>query len=150
MAVTGHLYTRFSLSLATGLVDLTGDALKLMLLDTYTVGTTQDDAQFLADVLAVATETVGTGYTAGGKLIAAQTFTETGHVYALDSATDPAWTGATFSPGPAYAVLYDSTPSTDATRPVIGYFDLDGPNPISGGTFKLAINASGLLTMTAS
>lgn len=147
MAVTGHLFTKLGLSLATGLVDLTGDDLRMMLLDTYVVGTTRDDAQFLADVLAVATETVGDGYTAGGKQIAAQTFAETGHIYALDTGTDLAWTGAAFDPGPAFAVLYDRTPATDATRPLIGYVDLDGPQP-TNGTFTLTINASGLLAMT--
>lgn len=138
----------FGRSLARGLVDLTSDAIHLMLLDDYTVGTTRDDAQFLSDVLAVATETVGTGYTAGGKLIVSPTLAESGHIEVFDTATDVSWASATFDPGPAWAVLYDKTPATNAARPVICYYDLDGAKPISGGTFKLTINVSGLLTLT--
>jgi hypothetical protein len=144
---TGHVYAKFSLSLATKKVDLTSDTLKVMLLSAYTVGSTQASAQYLSDVLAVATETSGAGYTAGGVAVASPSFTGSGEVFTLDSATNPAWTAATFDA--YYALLYDSTPSTNATRPVIGYYDFGGNIPATGGAYTLILNASGLLTLTA-
>lgn len=145
MTVTAHTYTKLSLTLANGLVDLTGDSLKMMLLDSYTVGSTQDTAQFVADVLAVATEASGTGYTAGGKSLASITFAEAGHVYTLDSA-DITWAASTITA--SFALLYDATPGSDITSPVIGYYDLGGDVSSAGGAFTLTINAAGLLTMT--
>lgn len=149
MTAVPNPYSKFLLSMATQLVDLTNDDIAIMLLDSYTVGTTQDDAQFVADVRAVATETVGAGYTAGGLSLASPTFTQSGPVFTLTSATDPVWSAAVFSPGPAYAVIYDRTPGTDATNPVITFIDLDGPNPCTGGDFLLALNPSGVATLTA-
>ena len=146
MALTGHAFTLFSKSLMTGLVDLTSDSIKLMLLDTYTVGTTRDDAQFVDDVLAVATEVSGTGYTAGGKLVPSPTLTASGHVETLDTATDFTWTSADFTF--RYGLLYDSTPGTDATNPVIGYYDAGSDQTVSG-TLTLTVNVSGILSLTA-
>jgi hypothetical protein len=80
------------------------------------------------------------------------TWTRSGDVYTLDAA-DTAWNAAGGSLAGAFAIIYDSTPASDATRPLIGYVNLDG----SGGTltatdanFTIAWNASGILTVTAS
>lgn len=148
MAVTAHVYTKLALSLATKKIDLSSDTLKVMLLSAYTVGTTQDTAQFVSDVLAVATEASGTGYTSGGVTIASPTFTESGHVYTLDSATDPSWSSSTITA--AYALIYDSTPGSNSTNPVLAYVDFGGNVSSAGGTYTLTINASGLLTITGS
>jgi hypothetical protein len=139
-------YSKFIDSLASGLVNLHSDSFKAMLLDSYTIGTTQDDAQFVADVLAApAVETSGTGYTAGGKALTTVTWTQVGGVWTFDC-DDVLWTTATISP--AYAVFYDSTPGTDATNPVIGYWDFGGTVPSSGVDFSLTVNDSGLFTFT--
>ncbi len=148
MTVTAHAYTKFALSLATKKVDLSADTLKVMLLSAYTVGSTQDTAQFVSDVTAVATEASGTGYTAGGVTIASPSFSASGHVYTLTSGTNPSWATSTISA--AYALIYDSTPGTSSTNPVIGYVDFGGTVSSSGGTFTLTINGSGLLTITGS
>lgn len=148
MAVTAHTYTKLGLSLGTAKINFLADTLKVMLLSAYTVGTTQDTAQFVADVKAVATETVGTGYTAGGQTLASVTYAESGHVYTLDCA-DPAWT-ITSAFSAAYAVIYDSTPGSDATNPVINYHDFGGTTSFTSGTFTFTVNASGLLTATGS
>ena len=117
MAVTAHSYTKLALSLATKKIDFTADTLKVMLLSSYTVGTTQDTAQFVSDVLAVATEASGTGYTSGGVALSSPTFTASGHVYTLTTGTNPSWSSSTISA--AYALFYDSAPGTNATNPVI-------------------------------
>lgn len=147
MAVTAHSYTKVGLSLATKKIDLTADTIKCMLLSAYTVGTTQDTAQYVSDVLAAATEATGTGYTAGGATIASRTFTATGHVYTLNG-TIPAWstTGGTLAA--AYALFYDSTPGTNATNPVLTYWDLGGTQTSSNGTFTLTVPGGGILTLT--
>jgi hypothetical protein len=148
MAATGHVYAKLALSLATKKIDVTADTFKVLLLSAYTVGSTQNTAQYVADVLAAATEASGPGYTAGGVVIASPTFTQVGLVYTFDSATDPAWPTSTITA--SYALIYDSTPGTDATNPVVGYYDLDGAKSSSGGTFSLSLNASGIFTLTAS
>lgn len=127
------------------LADLDSDTLKVALFSAYTVGTTQDTAQFFSDITGVGTETSGTGYTAGGQALTSVTFTASGHVYTLTCA-NPSWTTSTFSA--AYAVFYDSTPGTAATNPLICYWDLGGTSSATAGTFTLTIAGTGLLTIT--
>jgi hypothetical protein len=147
MAVTAHTYTMLTKSLADKLANLETDSLKAMLLSAYTVGTTQDTAQFLADVLAVATEASGTGYTAGGQALTSVTLTKSGHVYTLTCA-NPSWTSSTITA--SYVVFYDSTPGSNATDPVICYWDFGGASSSSSGTFTLTVSGSGLVTFTGS
>ena len=73
MAVTAHTYTKLALSMGTKKIDFTADTFKVMLLSAYTVGSTQDSAQFVSDVLAVSTEASGTGYTSGGVALSSPT-----------------------------------------------------------------------------
>lgn len=119
-----------------------------MLLSAYTVGSTQDSAQFVSDVLAVGTEASGTGYTTGGVALSSPTFTASGHVYTFTTATNPSWSSSTISA--AYALFYDSTPGTNSTNPVICYWDFGGTSSSSSGTYTLTISGSGILTITGS
>lgn len=147
MSLLAFTYSRLSSSLAAGLVNLSSDTLKVMLLSAYTTGTTQDDAQFVADVLAHATQTSGTGYTAGGQSLASVTWTQSGGTFTLDCA-DPTW--ATSSISASHALFYDSTPGSDATNPVLCAWDFGGTlGPSVASPFTLVVNASGLLTFTA-
>lgn len=147
MAVTAHVYTMLTKSLVDKLADLDSDSLKVMLLSAYTVGSTQDTAQFVSDVLAVATEASGTGYTAGGQALTSVTLTKSGHVYTLTSA-NPSWTSSSITA--SYALFYDSTPGSNATNPVICYWDFGGASVSSSGTFTLTVSGSGLVTFTGS
>ena len=148
MAVTAHTYTKAADSVfKSKIANITTDSLKVMLLSAYTVGTTQDTAQFLADVLAVGTEASGTGYTAGGQALASVTWTESGHVYTLGCA-NPSWASSTITA--AYAVFYDATPGTNATDPLLCYWDFGGNVSTTNGTFLLTVSGSGLLTITGS
>lgn len=149
MAATGALYPMVFDSAFQKKIDIDTDTLKVMLLSAYTYAATH---QYVSNVKAAGTEASGTGYTAGGATLTSVTWTRSGNVYTFDAA-DVAWNAATGSLAAAYAVVYDSTPGTDATNPVIGYINLNG----SGGTltatdanFTLVLNASGLLTFTAS
>lgn len=143
MAVSVFTYTKLLSSLCAGEANLPSDTFKVMLLSAYTVGTTQDDAQYLADVLAVATQTTGSGYTAGGQALTGVTWTQTGHQFALDC-DDPTWDPSSISA--AFALFYDSTPATDATRPLLCCWDFGGTaGPSVADAFTLPISTSGLL-----
>lgn len=149
MAATGKAYPMLADSLGQKKIDVDSDTLKVMLLSAYTYAATH---QYVSNVKAAGTEASGTGYTAGGATLASVTWTRSGDVYTLDAA-DVSWNAAGGSLAAKYAVIYDSTPGTDATNPVIGYVNLDG----AGGTltatdanFSIAWNAAGILTVTSS
>jgi hypothetical protein len=147
VAVTSHTYTKLADSLASKKITIATDTIKVMLLSAYTVGTTQDTAQYLADVLAAGTEASGTGYTAGGATITGGSWTTTGHVYKY-TGTIPAWNATGGSLAAAYAVFYDATPGTNATNPVLCFWDLGGTQTATNGTFTLTPDAAGILTVT--
>lgn len=147
MAVTTHTYSKMPLSVGNKLIDFDSDTLKVMLLSAYTVGSTRNSAQFVADVLAVATEASGTGYSAGGQTLTSVTCAASGTVVTVDCA-DPVWTTSTIAA--AYAIFYDSTPGSNATNPVICYWDFGGTVSSTGASFTLTIDATGLVTFTGS
>lgn len=138
-------YTMFIDSLASQLVNLHTDTVKAMLLNGYTVGTTPDDAQFLADVLAVATEAAGSGYTAGGMVVPNLAWAQVGSAWFLtydDMIWDPSTIDAT------HILFYDAQPGSDATNPVICFFDFDGTRSSDASPFTWEANASGLFSLT--
>jgi hypothetical protein len=80
MAVTVYTYGKLQQSLWEAKINFASDTIKVMALSAYTVGTTQDTAQYLSDVLAAATEATGTGtsgYTSGGATLASKTLVYT-------------------------------------------------------------------------
>jgi len=136
-----HVYTKYANELVHKLDNLAADALKVMLLSAYVPD--RDNHEFVHDVLLAGTEEVGAGYTrltATGVVVST-----TGHVVEA-TCNNIAWTGATI--GSAFAVFYDGTPGTDATNPVICYWDFGGVQHDTAGSFVLSVAPSGLLTMT--
>lgn len=149
MAATGKAYPMLADSLGQKLIDVDTDTLKVALFSAYTYAATH---QFLSDALGAGTQSSGTGYTAGGATLGSVTWTRSGDVYKLDAA-DTVWSAAGGSLAGAFGIIYDSSPASDATRPLIGYVNLNG----AGGTltatdaaFTIAWNAAGILTVTAS
>jgi hypothetical protein len=143
MAVSAKVYTLFQKSLANKEVDLDSDTLKVMLCtSTYTPN--QDTHQYKSSIT---NEVTGTGYTATGATLGSVTVTNSGHVVTLDAA-DTSWTTSTITA--RYAVVYDSTPASDATRPLICYVDFGADVVSSGGTFQITWDATGIVTFTAS
>ncbi|QHB38177.1 hypothetical protein SEA_VOLT_61 [Gordonia phage Volt] len=104
----------------------------------------QDAWQFKSSVTG---EVTGTGYTAGGATVASPTFSynTSTNVWMFDGA-DVTWSSSTITAN--YAVFYDSTPATDATRPLICYWDFGGAQSSSSGNFTLSFSASGIVTAT--
>ena len=146
MAITAKLYGGFLKSLANKEIDLDTDTLKVMLCTSaYTPD--QDAHQYKSSVT---NEVSGTGYTAGGATLAGVTVsTGTEQMYnalTLDAA-DPSWASSTITA--RTAVIYDSTPATDATRPLIAYLQSDVDISSSGGAFTITFDANGIATITA-
>lgn len=141
MAVTAHSFTLYGKSAIKKLTDLSADTLKVMLLTAYTPAV--DTHQFVADVLGAGTEVAnGGGYTTGGLALTSVALSNTAHVETVTCA-NPTW-GATLTA--AFAVFYDSTPGSNATNPVIVYWDFGGSQTLGG----LTISGSGFLTLTGS
>lgn len=128
----------------TKLISLVADTIKCALATTtYTPDTDAHD--FFNDVT---NEASGTGYTAGGATLANDTFTYTAgtNTWKYD-ADDVSWPSSSITA--RYAIVYDSTPGTAATNPLICLFDFDTNQTTSNGTFSIAWNASGLLTIAS-
>ena len=88
------------------------------------------------------------GYSTGGITLTGKTLAASSLVSTYDSSLDPTWNTATFSA--VAAVIYDSTPGTAATDPLIAYIDFGGTLSPSSGTLVITFNASGIFTVTVS
>jgi hypothetical protein len=152
MAVTGHVFPQWLLGVNAGNIAMTGGTYKVALgnaagpIGLATAGIST--AKLFTDWTGIVTEISGTGYTAGGATVASPTFTAGGSnnsIATWTSGTSPSWTTATFTAN--QAVFYESSASTTQ---LICFFDFGGSVPVTGATFTLTINASGLLTATVS
>lgn len=143
--MAAKMYGLFLKSLANKEIDLDTDTLKAMLCTSaYTPD--QDTHQYKSSIT---NEVTGTGYTAGGQALTSVTvaYSAGTNTLTLDAA-DPSWAASTITA--RYIVFYDSSPATDATRPLIAYDDFGSDQVSSSGTFTYQINASGIATITVS
>jgi hypothetical protein len=142
MAVTAKVYSKFHLSiLGANPIQYSTDAIKIMLC-TSAYTPLQNTHQFKSDVTS---EVSGTGYTATGNTLGTKTAATATTVATFDAA-DTSWAASTITA--RYAVVYDSTPASDATRPLICYIDFGADVISSGGTFTITFDALGIWTMT--
>ncbi|MEV0367492.1 hypothetical protein [Nocardia fusca] len=144
MAVTAKWYGLGLKSLVNKEVDWDTDVIKVMLC-TSTYSPDQDTHQYKSSVT---NEVSGTGYNAGGATLttSAPTYTAGTNTLVLDAA-DVSWPNSTIVA--RYAVVYDSTPATDATRPLLGYVDFGQDVSTTAGTFSIVWDAAGILTISA-
>lgn len=202
MAVSGNFYRNAIANAFLGKMNVTSDALKVMLC-TSSYAPNLDTDQFKS---AVTNEVSGTGYTATGVALGSPTCTYTaansygtsranttaytvgqivrpatgnGFLYQCSTAgtsgssvpTYPTVIGQTVTDGTVtwtcvgsgiiqlgganvswatstitarYAVLYDSTPSTDATRPLIALINFGADMSSTAGTFQITWDPSGI------
>jgi hypothetical protein len=143
MAVTALLYGAFIDRLAQKGIDLDSDSIKVALAtNAYTPN--QDTHDFFNDIT---NEVTGTGYTAGGQALASVTWAYTAgtNTWTFDAA-DTVWTSSTLTA--RYAIIYDSTPGTAATNPLIGYVDFGADVSSTAASFTITWNASGIFTVT--
>jgi len=145
MAVTALQYGLFQKSLGNKEIDLDSDALKVMLCTSlYTPS--QDTHQYKSSIT---NEVVGTAYVAAGQAIASLVvaYTAGTNTFNLDGA-DVVWAASTITA--RYAIIYDSTPGTDATRPLICYVDFGADVISSGGNFTISWDPAGIISVTVS
>lgn len=133
----GTLYRRFKSLLMEGVIDLAtgGDTLKVTLHNGYT------PSQAHTNWAAVSATEYGTGvgYTAGGKTLGGQTVsTNTSAHRGEFDGNDITWTslGPLTPATPSHAILWDDTPTTPVTDPLIGYWVL-GTTATNGGDYTL-------------
>lgn len=149
MTVTAHVFPQFQLGLAQKLQNLGADTIMAALSNAagpVTLATTGVQAAKLWTdwKTNVTPEITGTGYTAGGVALTGVTSTVTGNVWTLN-ATSPSWSSATFTAN--QIILYDITAGTEQ---LIAFADFGGTVPVTASTWVYTINASGIVTATAS
>lgn len=145
MAVSSKFYGKFFLSLANKEVDLNSDTIKVALCtSSYTPD--QDAHDYFNDIT---NEVTGTGYSAGGATLGSPTISYTGasNTFAFDGA-DVAWTTSTITA--RYAIVYDSTPGSSSTNPLICYVDFGTDVSTTAGTFAITWDAAGIATVVVS
>jgi hypothetical protein len=142
--MASKLYGSFLLKALNKEIDWDTDTIKVALLtSSYTPN--QDTHDYFDDV--VANEVSGTAYTAGGNTLASKTITYDGatNKVVLDAA-DTTWASSTITA--RYAVVYDASPASDATRPLIGYVDFGSDQSSSSGNFTITWDATGIVVIT--
>ena len=145
MAVSASLYGNVFLCAFNKELDYDSDAWKVMLLtSSYTPAQTH---KYKSDVVAYELAAAG-NYTAGGAAIALTTpsYNSGTKVMTFGGPATTQWTAATFTC--RYAVIYDSTPATDATRPLLGYVDFGADQSPSAGTLTITWSSSTVATVT--
>ncbi|MHC4867769.1 MAG: hypothetical protein ACYTEX_27170 [Planctomycetota bacterium] len=145
MAVTAAIYGKAFLALANKEIDWEADTIKCAL-TTSSYSPDLDAHDYFDDVT---NEVAGTGYTAGGDTIATgggtATYTAAGNLFALDAA-NAVWTTSTITA--RYAVVYDSTPGSAATNPLVCYQNAGADVSTTAGTFTVAWAAAGIVQVT--
>ena len=142
--MASKLYGQFVQAAFNKEVDWDSDTIKVALVtNAYTPD--QDAHNYFDDV--VANEVTGTGYTAGGNTLAnkTNTYDSATNVIKLD-ADDVTWASSTITA--RYAIIYDATPATNATRPLIGYVDFGSDQSSSNGNFTITWDSTGIVRVT--
>lgn len=142
--MASKLYGQFVQQAFNKEIDWDSDTIKVALVtNAYTPD--QDAHNYFDDV--VANEVTGTGYTAGGNTLAnkTNTYDSATNVIKLD-ADDVTWASSTITA--RYAVIYDATPATNATRPLIGYVDFGSDQSSSNGNFTITWDSTGIVRVT--
>lgn len=142
---TAKFYSKFFQSLLNKEINLTSDTIKLMICtSSYTPD--QDNHRYKSDVT---NEVSGAGYTAGGATVTsmAVSYDSASNTLSFDAA-DVNWPASTITG--RWAVLYDSTPATDATRPLIGYVDFGSNMSSVAANFGVVWATNGIGAVTIS
>lgn len=146
MAVTALIYSKIFNAVFNKEVDILDDTIKVILC-TSTYSPDQDTHDYYNDITNELS--TGSGYTSGGATLANDTFTYTAgsNLWTYDG-DDTSWSTATLTA--RYSPVYDSSPGTAATDPLIMYENFGADVTSTGGTYLITWNASGLWTLTVS
>lgn len=143
--MASKLYGQFLSQALNKEIDWDTDTIKVALLtNAYTP---DQDAHNYFDDVSTYEVSGATGYTSGGASLTNKTNTYTGatNTIVLD-ADDTTWSSSTITA--RYAVIYDATPATNATRPLIGYVDFGSDQSSSNGNFTITWDATGIVRVT--
>ena len=143
MTVTAKVFGLAQQSLANKEIDFDSDTVKVMLCaSSYTPA--QDTHRYKSDVT---NEVTGTGYIAGGATLTAKVVSYDAASNTLKLTADAiVWATSTITA--RYAVFYIST-GTDATSPLLAYWDFGADQSSAAGSFTLTPAAGGIVTLTA-
>lgn len=142
------VHDKIKLYLGNKVIDFDTDSFKINLyLSTSNIATLSIDA------LATATNQVATnfGYTQDTKAITTPTWADSGGTTTFDC-DDVVWTASGGSIAARFAAIYDDTVSSPVADPIVCHTLLDtAPADVTattGNTFTVAMNASGVFTIT--
>jgi hypothetical protein len=145
MAVTSFWYGNALIKALSKEINFSADTIKVALVSSsYTPN--QDTHAYFSDIT---NEVTGTGYTSGGQSLASKTATYNGtsNVITLDAA-DVTWASSTITA--RYAIIYDDSPATAATKPLLAYVDFGADQTSTNGNFSIVWDANGILKITVS
>lgn len=138
------LYGNFLKQALNKEIDWDSDTIKVALLSSsYTPN--QDTHDYFDDVSSY--EVTGTGYTTGGITLASKTSTYDGtnNVIVLDAA-DVTWSSSTITA--RYAVVYDDSGASAASKALIGYVDFGSDQSSTNGNFTITWDSTGIVRIT--
>lgn len=142
--MASKLYGSFIAKALNKEIDLDTDTIKVALLTSaYTPN--QDVHDYFDDV--VANEVTGTGYTAGGATLTGKTVSYNASTNETTFDADDVVLGSSTITA-RYAVVYDASPATNATRPLIGYVDFTSDQSSTNGNFTITWDATGIVKIT--
>jgi hypothetical protein len=140
MPTTNKLFGRVFISAFNKEINLTADTIKVAL---YTSASNidQDVSRYKGDLTGEVSN-VGTNYATGGVTITTPVVSYDAPSNTVKfTASNPLFVDLN-CPDYRYAVIYDATPATDATRPLIGYVDFGQAIP-GTGDITIQWNATG-------
>lgn len=125
-------------------IDWDTDDIKVMLVGSA-YSPNQDTHDYLDDV--VGNEVSGTGYTAGGVSLTGKTNTYDAatNTIVLDAA-DVTWPNSTVTA--RYAVIYNNSGASNATKPLIAYVDFVSDQSSTAGNFTITWDPAGIVRAT--
>ncbi|HML56606.1 MAG TPA: hypothetical protein PKC79_21110 [Solidesulfovibrio magneticus] len=134
------IYASFKEGLGKGHFDLAADTVRCALL-TSAYAPSAGHAT-LADV--AASEATGAGYATGGQTLSGVAWTLSGLSAAL-TAADPSWDEASITA--RYALIYVAKTVAGRTNPLVCLLDFGADRGVTGGTFSVRFDASGVLAL---
>jgi len=133
---SGNKFNAVAANKWNGVMNLSSDAVKVILTNTAPLSTNSVYADVSAGELAT-----GNGYTAGGAAVTLTSSAQTGGLYKyIASCASPTWT-ASGAVGPfRYVIMYDTTPSSPL-KPLLAWWDYGSSITMSSGdTFTVQLD----------
>lgn len=141
---TANLYGQALMKALNKEIDWDSDDIRVALVTSSYIPN-QDTHSYWSDV--VANEITGVNYVTNGESLSTKTITYDGILNKIHlAALDVTWPNATLTA--RYAIVYDRTPATDATRPLLGYVDFGSNQSSSNGNFTIQWDADGIFEIT--